>query len=375
MRGAVLQRQSEATVAEGGPTGWQKSQVTLRTTFTVGFSVLAMVVLAVLVMKTRVALTLTGIATLLALALEHGVSLLERKGLRRGLAIAGVMVSVLAFVGCLGMLLVPAAMTQGEALLTQLPALMEEVRSFRLFRMLSKHFGALMQFGGNVAASGAVAAPPAGTLSLTPLLEAIGGAVSVMGGVVTIFFLVVFMLAFGKGMPRWLVEQLPVAHRQRYERVMLKVYQATGGYLSGLSLICTINATLTTTVLAVLGLPFFLPLGIVSGFSSMVPYAGPVVAGGFITLLTWVTGGWFKGMVVLIYFLIYGQLEGNVLAPLVFRRTVHVNPLLTLLAVLFCVELAGIIGAMVAVPVVATVQIIVRELLQLRQERNTSPLV
>ncbi|MDC0711531.1 AI-2E family transporter [Stigmatella sp. ncwal1] len=349
--------------------------MTLRTTFTVGFSVLAMVVLAVLVMKTRVALTLTGIATLLALALEHGVSLLERKGLRRGLAIAGVMVSVLAFVGCLGMLLVPAAMTQGEALLTQLPALMEEVRSFRLFRMLSKHFGALMQFGGNVAASGAVAAPPAGTLSLTPLLEAIGGAVSVMGGVVTIFFLVVFMLAFGKGMPRWLVEQLPVAHRQRYERVMLKVYQATGGYLSGLSLICTINATLTTTVLAVLGLPFFLPLGIVSGFSSMVPYAGPVVAGGFITLLTWVTGGWFKGMVVLIYFLIYGQLEGNVLAPLVFRRTVHVNPLLTLLAVLFCVELAGIIGAMVAVPVVATVQIIVRELLQLRQERNTSPLV
>jgi putative heme transporter len=366
-------------VAEGGTSGWQKSQVTLRTAFTVGFAVLAMGVLTVLVIKTRVALTLTGIAALLALALEHGVSLLQRKGLRRGLAIAVVMVSVLALVCGLGVLLIPAAMTQGEALLTQLPTLMAEVRSFRLFRVLSKHFGMLMQLGGDVAvagaSAGAVASPPVGGLSLTPLLEAIGGAVSVVGGIVTIFFLVVFMLAFGRSMPRWLIEQLPVAHRERYERVMRKVYQATGGYLSGLSLICTVNATLTTVVLAVLGLPFFLPLGIVSGFSSMVPYAGPVVAGGFITLLTWVTGGWFKGMVVLIYFLVYGQLEGNVMAPLVFRRTVHVNPLLTLLAVLFCVELAGIIGAMVAVPVVATVQIIVRELLQLRQERRASPLV
>ena len=61
------------------------------------------------------------------------------------------------------------------------------------------------------------------------------------------------------------------------------------------------------------------------------------------------------------------------LAPLVFRRTVHVNPLLILLAVLFCAELAGVIGAVVAVPVVATLQIIVRELLLLRQERTVTP--
>jgi len=59
-----------------------------------------------------------------------------------------------------------------------------------------------------------------------------------------------------------------------------------------------------------------------------------------------------------------------VLAPLVFRRTVHVNPLLTLLAVLFCAELAGIVGAVVAVPVVAAAQIVVGELLQLRRERQ-----
>jgi predicted PurR-regulated permease PerM len=333
--------------------------VTLKTAFTVGFAALAVVVLAVLVVKTRVALTLTGIAALLALALQHAVARLERAGLRRGLAISVVLFLLVVLMVCLGMLVIPTAITQGEALLAQLPELMRQVRSLRVFHLLSGHFEALAQLG-----QGAEAPVPArtpGLLTMPPLLRAIGGAVSLAGATLTVFFLVVFMLVFGGGLLRRMLAQ-----------VLGKVYHAIGGYLSGLTLICTINATLTTTVLALLGLPFFLPLGIASGFSSMVPYAGPVVAGGFITLLTWVTAGPWQATVVLIYFVIYGQIEGNVIAPLMFRRTVHVNPLLTLMAVLFCAELAGIVGAVVAVPVVATVQIIIRELLQLRQERRAA---
>jgi putative heme transporter len=359
-------------VAASGSTNWQRSQVTLRTAFTVGFAALAVVVLAVLVVKTRVALTLTGIAALLALALEHGVSRLERAGLRRGLAIAVVLTTLLALATSLGLLVIPAAITQGEALLAQSPVLMEQVRSLRLFQLLSEHFDMLANLGRSAEEEALVPPRAPGLLSMPPLLRAIGGAVSLAGAAITVFFLVLFMLVFGGDLLRRLLTQISEEHRERYARVMRKVYYATGGYLSGLTFICTINATLATTVLALLGLPFFLPLGIASGFSSMVPYAGPVVAGGFITLLTWVTAGWWQATVVLIYFIIYGQLEGNVLAPLVFRRTVHVNPLLTLMAVLFCAELAGIVGAVVAVPVVATVQIIVRELLQLRQERRAA---
>ena len=147
------------------------------------------------------------------------------------------------------------------------------------------------------------------------------------------------------------------------------MYTATGGYLAGLTLICTINATLTTTFLAIIGVPFFLPLGIASGFSSMVPYAGPIMAGGAITLLTLATGGAWKALAVFTYFILYGQLEGNVLGPLVFKRTVHINPLITLFAVVCFVEMAGIVGALLAVPVLATAQIIAREFLRIREER------
>src|SRR3954464_4631813 len=92
--------------------GWRQSQVTPKTVFTVGFSLLAVVVLAVLVVKTRVALTLTGVALLLTMALEHGVARLERAGLKRWMAIALVLITLALLVTLFGLLVIPAAISQ-----------------------------------------------------------------------------------------------------------------------------------------------------------------------------------------------------------------------------------------------------------------------
>jgi predicted PurR-regulated permease PerM len=250
----------------------------------------------------------------------------------------------------------------------QWPHLRDELFGSRLFRILTERLHSLGMPRTLEAGTAPLAAAKATLPELVVL--AIGGVVGLVGGAITVFFLVGFMLAFGGDLLKRLLDLAKPEHRLRYVRVLRNVYRATGGYLSGLTLICTINATLTTAVLALVGVPYFLPLGILSGFSSMVPYAGPVVAGAFITLLTWATGGMWLALAVLAYFVLYGQLEGNVLAPLIFRRTVHVNPLIILLAVLFCAELAGIVGAVVAVPVAATLQIIIREILLFRQERR-----
>jgi predicted PurR-regulated permease PerM len=342
-----------------------KSQVSIRTVLTVCFVVLGVMALVVLIAKTRVALTLTGMAALIALSLEHGVSRLEKRGLKRWLAIALVLFALFVAIVALGLLVIPDLVEQVDALVTQWPHLWKQVRATGILRALNQRLHSLGWNERLEEATPALAGP------LPELLmSAIGGVVGLLGGVITVFFLVVFMLVFGGGVLRRLLDLARPDHRLRYVRVLRNVYTATGGYLSGITLICAINATLTTTMLAVLGMPFYLPLGVASGFSSLVPYAGPIIAGGIITLLTLATGGLWKALAVFIYFLLYGQLEGNVMAPLVFKRTVHVNPLVTLLAVLFCVELAGIVGAVVAVPVAATVQIIVREVLLFRQERR-----
>ncbi|TSC23969.1 AI-2E family transporter [Corallococcus sp. Z5C101001] len=342
-----------------------KSQVSPRTVFTVCFAVLGVMVLVLLVIKTRVALTLTGIAALLALSLEHGVSRLEKRGLQRWLAIALVLFALFIAISALGLLVIPDLVTQVDALVSQWPQLWKQVRGTGVLHALNQRLHSLGWSEKLEEATPALAGPlPA------LIMSAIGGVVGLLGGTLTVFFLVVFMLVFGGGVLKHLLELARPDHRLRYVRVLRNVYGATGGYLAGITLICAINATLTTTMLAVVGMPFYLPLGVASGFSSLVPYAGPIIAGGIITLLTLATGGLWKALAVFIYFVLYGQLEGNVLAPLVFKRTVHVNPLVTLLAVLFCVELAGIVGAVVAVPVAATLQIIVREVLLFRTERR-----
>jgi putative heme transporter len=166
-----------------------------------------------------------------------------------------------------------------------------------------------------------------------------------------------------------LAEALP-ERRERYAVLLRRIYDLIGGYLGGLILICSINATLTITFLAIIRVPFFLPLGLASGFSSLVPYAGPLVAGASVSLLSAAsTASLWKGLACVLYFVIYGQIEGNILGPLIFRRTVHVNPLIVLLSVLFFGELAGIVGAVLAVPVTAALQIVLRELLRERRER------
>jgi putative heme transporter len=174
---------------------------------------------------------------------------------------------------------------------------------------------------------------------------------------------------FGRDLVSAHLAELKPASRARYERIAAKVYRSVGGYLAGLLGICAINATLTTLFLVVIRVPFFLPLGILSGASSFVPYAGPLVLGATITLFTLITGGALKALAAAIYFVVYGQLESNILAPFVYRRTAHVNPLVTLLAILFLVEFMGVMGAVVAVPVAAAAQIVVAEIVAIRREQ------
>ncbi len=125
----------------------------------------------------------------------------------------------------------------------------------------------------------------------TPILTALGGILTLAGALVTIFFLTVFMLIFGGRVIRAALAEARSERRQIYENVLHKIYRSIGGYLSGLTLICTINATLMITFLAINYVLFFLPLGILSGASSTIPYAGPFVTGTLISLIALVTGG------------------------------------------------------------------------------------
>ena len=337
------------------------SQVTLKTVFTACFGVLAVTALVFFLLKTKVSVTLSLAAAMIAVAMNHAVEVLTGRGLRRRWAVPAVVLALLGLSAGVSVILIPPVVSQAKALFAAAPALWQKLQHTRLVVALDERFDLTEQLRQSVpAAAGAVA----------PVLTAIGGVLSAVGGLVTLLLLAIFMLLFGRDLVAALLAEASPLNRRRYERIVQKVYASIGGYVGGIIAICSINATLTTAFLAITGMPFFLPLGILSGFSSAIPYAGPLVAGSSITLLALVTGGPLKALATGIYFILYGQLEGSVLSPLIFRRTVHVNPLVTTLAILFMAEFLGLPGAIIAVPAAATAQILVREILSLRKEQD-----
>jgi putative heme transporter len=340
------------------------SQVTLKTVFTVAFGVLIVIAIVQAVTNATLAVALTGAALLLAVALEHPVRMLERRGIKRSLAIAIVTFAGLAVIVGFGFTLIPPAIEQGKALVHDAPQFVRSARGSALFRTLDSRFHL-----GDYLTEAERKLPDLLGGAATPILNALGDLLSGVAAAVTIAFLVIFMLIFGGRLITAAVAEARPERRAMYEDVLGKIYQSIGGYLGGLTLICTINATLAISFLAIDRVPFFLPLGIVAGLSSMIPYAGPFVAGTGISLIALFTQGIGHGVASAIYFILYGVLEGNVLAPLIFRRTVNVNPLVVTLSILFLGEIAGIMGAIIAVPVVAALQIVLREVLRIRRER------
>jgi predicted PurR-regulated permease PerM len=338
--------------------------VTSKTLFTVLLGIVLTWAAVEFVGRTLVALTLTASALMIAVALNHGVAALMRRRVPRPWAIAAVVLAAAGVITALAFTVIPPAVKQAKALVMGLPDIIRSARATRVFHVLDDRLHiakSLLSFEQRL--------PQMLEETAAPILTLLGGVLSAVAAIVTVAVLAIFMLIFGGTLVHELLQETLPARRPRYNTIVEKTYDSIGGYLMGLGLICFTNATLTTTFLAIVGVPFFLPLGIVSGLSSLVPYAGPAVVGATVTMISLATGGVGTGIASAIYFVAYGQLEGQVLAPLVFRRTVHVNPLVVILSVVFFGELAGIIGAVLAVPTAAALQIVVREILRTRRDR------
>ena len=133
------------------------------------------------------------------------------------------------------------------------------------------------------------------------------------------------------------------------------------GYISGNLLISVICGAATYVVLAVIGIPFSGLIALFVGISDLIPLVGATlgaVVAGLAAFLYSVPAG----IIVVVFFVVYQQLENHLLQPLIFSRTVQLNPLTVLIAILVAVELAGLLGALLAIPIAAMIQIILRDL-------------
>ncbi|MGC9666122.1 AI-2E family transporter [Planosporangium sp. 12N6] len=180
-------------------------------------------------------------------------------------------------------------------------------------------------------------------------------ATEILGAIVLALILVFFLLKDADTMWRWALARVPSAHRRRVDRVARAGWDALTGYVRATVIIAAADAVGIGVALLLVGVPLALPLVTLTFVAAFVPLIGATVAGAAAVLVALVANGPTAALIILVAVIVVQQTEGNLLEPLVMGRSVRLHPAVILIAVSAGTVLAGIAGAVVAVPVTAVV--------------------
>jgi predicted PurR-regulated permease PerM len=201
------------------------------------------------------------------------------------------------------------------------------------------------------------------------------GLVNSIFALVNILILSIFIVAGGRGWVEAALRLRPEPERDRLRRVLDSTAGAVGGYVQGALTVALIAGIQAFVVMELLGVPFAAPLAVLAGLASLIPLVGATAAAIVIGLVTLFNDFPTDTIIWTLWAIIYQQIENNIIQPQVQRRTVKVQPFIVLTAVLFGSTLLGVFGAIVAIPIAASIQIIVREWWDWRQEVRQAALI
>lgn len=170
---------------------------------------------------------------------------------------------------------------------------------------------------------------------------------------VLVLFLVFFLLKDGDRMWGWVLERVPARRRAQVDGAGSSAWSTLTRYTGGIVLVALVDAVGIGLALLVLGVPLWVSLTLLVFLGSFVPIFGAFVSGAVAVLVTLVTNGLTDAVIVLVVVLVVQQVEGNVLHPLIMGRAVNLHPVVVLVAVTTGTLLAGVGGALLAVPVTA----------------------
>ncbi len=338
-----------------------------RTVLSVLGIILAVAILVEVVLISRQVLTWVLIALFFALALNPAVDWLQRRGVKkRGLAVGLVYIVVFAAIALVGYVFVPPLIDQINHLVDKIPDYIHDLTKGkgklgfleRDYHIVEKVEDALHKGGASKLFGFSGTA-----ISITKSV------VTIVVAIVTITFMTFFMLLEG---PMWVnrgIGLLPEKSRPRWRGVGRDIYRTVGGYVFGNVLISVIAGGSAAIVLFIMGVPLPVALGLLVGLFDLIPLAGATLAlivVGTIAFLHSIPAG----IVVVAFFIVYQQVENHVLQPVIYGKTVKLSPLTVLIAVLVGAALAGIIGALAAIPIAGGIQVVIRDLLRARAERK-----
>ncbi|HEY0540407.1 MAG TPA: AI-2E family transporter [Actinoallomurus sp.] len=363
-------REREAGVDERFPFGRPGRPLTRSHPFVFGFyGALGVLVAYMLVQALTNALQviiLIIVALFLAVGLNPGVEALERLGISRRWAVLLVFLALVGFFVGFGFAIVPPLSQQTSAIIHNLTSgngYLEQLQNNPRLQDLDHRYHLLQK------ARTALQSKDLGTRAAN---GAVGVGQVVLSGLFSTLTVLILTLYFLNSLPSITGFMYRLAPRSRRARVALlgdEILVRIGGYVAGNLLISLIAGVTSYIFLLIAGVPYALALALLVAITDLIPLVGASIGAVFVTALSFFTGLW-TGIATGIFFLIYQQVENYIVQPRVMKRSVDVQPAVTIIAALIGGALLGVIGALLAIPAAAAIALILREVVMPRQEQE-----
>ena len=347
-----IEEVADELVTDGWRTRWPPMSYWVRATVTV----LVTAFVLDLTLSVLNIIILVVIAVVLAVGLDPAVRRLVSSGMRRGVAVAAIFAAFVAFIFLFGLLVVPPLVHQATGLADDIPQYAQDLAS------RDDWIGAYFrEHDVTTSVQNFISTLPERIReSFGTILGVAGRVGSAIFNVVTVAILTIYFMLSLPSMRRTATLVLPVGRRDRGARVIDQSIEKIGGYVYGNVITSVVCGVLALFALLALGVPFAIPLAMWAGLSDLIPAVGSYIGAAPAVIVAFFVSP-LRGLITVAYFIGYQQFENYVLVPRVMQNAVNLSPAAVIVSTLIGGSLFGFAGALLALPVAATVKVVIVE--------------
>jgi predicted PurR-regulated permease PerM len=298
------------------------------------------------------------VSLFLATGLNPAVEALRRRNLSRGSAVAVIFSSVILFVIFFAFVVVPPVVNQGSNLIENAPQLLDDLMKNGTINSLNDQFGLIdtLQSRLNSVTSD-------GTLLISTFGGVIGVGQTILSGFFTALTILVLTLYFITSLPQAVslgLSLVPASRRERVGKLTNAVIERIGLFVGSQILIAAMAGVFVVLLTSILGMPSPIAIGMIVFVVALIPLIGHFIGSGVVTLIA-LTQSPLIGLIAFVAYVLYVQIENYVVTPRIMKRTLSVPGAVTIISALIGSSLLGLVGGLLAVPVAASIILILDE--------------
>lgn len=333
-----------------------------------GLGVLTAILIGNMVITIASVLTYVFAAIFIALGLDPIVTWLERKKVKRPIAIAIVVFVILGGLITVLVSFAPSLISQGAKFVQSAPDIIDGFTKIPFVQTLDNRLGGAIS--QSLANAGTVVSNSKNWPSLLGGVVQVGiSIVNGFSGAIIITILSLYFMASLKSFKRFVYAIVPASRREKFIDLSEQISDAVGRYVIGQVTVAAINATLGFIFMLIVGVPFSGILAAIVFVLALIPLVGSLSAAAVVTLVS-LSQSPQLALIVLVYYLIYMQVEAYVVSPRIMKQAVSVPGAVVVVAALAGGALLGVLGALVAIPVAASVILVLRQVWIPRQNQH-----